>query len=134
MRTEILNFVSNIAGGTLDTFTVSSKLPFEDNGAPLYHHNKKYIYVDIDNTSQQAVFDGLNGSGSVQETITVQVYFVTDAKQLPTNYSALVDAIKLARLVTASGVIQRLVQVTTSYIADSLVTEFEFSFKKLLTN
>jgi len=134
MRTEILNFVTAIDPNTLDTFVVSTKLPWLDNGSPLYHHNKKHIYVDTENSSQQPVFDGMNGSGSVQETITVKVYFVIDAKQLPSNYDSLVDAIKDARLVTVAGVIQRLCQVSNQYIADQLLTEFEFSFKKLLTN
>jgi hypothetical protein len=135
MRTEILNFISNIASGTLGTFTVSTKLPWYDNGAPLYHHNKKHIYVDTDNTVQNPLNDAFNGAGTVIETTTVKVYFVTDAKQLPTNYDSLVDAIKGARLVASTaGYTQRLVQVNNTYINDALTTEFDFSFKKLLTN
>jgi len=135
MRSDILTFIQAISSETLGSFRVSTNLPWEDNGAPLYHHNKKHIYVDTDNTVQAGVFDALNGAGAVEETITVRVYFVTDAKQLPSNYDDLVEAIKLARLVNPTGgFVQRLVQVQNTYNADAILTTFDFSFKKLLTN
>ena len=86
MRTPIYNFINAISPTTLGSFKVSEHLPWEDNGAPIYHHNKKHIYVNTANTGQEPVFDQLNGGGAVNETITVEVYFVCDAKQLPTNY------------------------------------------------
>jgi hypothetical protein len=135
MRTEIIDFISNIGNATIGSFTVTNKLPWMDNGAPLYHHNKKHIYVDTPETAQSAVFDAMNGAGTVDETTTVKVYFVCDAKQLPSNYENLVEAIKPVRLLFGTaGYTQRLCQVNNDYIADSLLTTFEFSYKKLITN
>jgi hypothetical protein len=135
MRTEILDFIANIDTGTLGTFTVATRLPWYDNGAPLFHHNKKHIYVDSPETTQTAVFDTLATAGAVEETTTVQVYFVCDAKQLPSNYDDLVEAVKGIRLLFSdAGYIQRLCQVTNDYTADAITTKFEFSYKKLLTN
>jgi archaellum biogenesis ATPase FlaH len=89
----------------------------------------------MDQVSQEAVFDAMNAAGAVDEITLVRAYFVTDAKQLSSNYEALVKAIQDARLTTdIEGVIRRLCQVSTKFQDDSLVTEFEFSFRKLLTN
>lgn len=135
MRSEILSFLQAIDNTTLGTFKIASSLPWLDNGAPLYHHNKKHIYVDTPNSSQTPVFDALNGTGTVVETTTVKVYFVCDAKQLPSNYDSLVEAIKPIRtMFSDAGYIERLCQVNNEYITDSLLTTFEFSYKKLITN
>ena len=49
MRTPIYNFINAISPTTLGSFKVSEHLPWEDNGAPIYHHNKKHIYVNTAN-------------------------------------------------------------------------------------
>jgi hypothetical protein len=119
----------------LGTFAVSDELPWDNNGTPLYMSNLKRIYVDAAQSSQDAGFDVFNGGGSVDEITTVRVVFVTDAKQLPSNYESLVDLIKLARLESSTaGYIQRLCQVSTEFTGDKMTTEFEFSFRKTLTN
>jgi hypothetical protein len=135
MRTEILSYLNTISNVTLGTYSVSSRLPWLDNGAPLYHHNRKHIYVDTDQSRQTPVSDALNQAGFVDETTTVTVYFVNDAKQLPDNYDAVVTAIKGARLITATqGYTERTVNVSSDYLADDLITTIEFSFRKLITN
>lgn len=135
MRTEILTYLQEIKFATLGTFKVATSLPWSDNNAPIYHHNKKNIYVDTPNTAQSPVFDALNGAGVVDEITTVKVYFVCDAKILPSNYDALVDAIKGVRLLFSdAGYIQRLCQVSNDYNSDAVQTTFEFSFRKLITN
>ena len=135
MRTDILNSIGSISSATLGTFRVTDELPFDYDGSPLYQKNFKRIYVDVDQIDQSAVDDYLNGAGYIDEVTTIRVYFVTDAKKLPDNYESVVAAIKETRLVaTITGVIERLCNVSTQYSADSLLTEFEFSFRKLLTN
>ena len=132
MRSVIWNYIKALK---LKSITLTEHLPWEDNGAPIYHHNKKHIYVNTSNTVQQPVFDQLNGGGAVNETITVEVYFVCDAKQLPTNYDSLVEAIKGARTTAGTeGYIQKLCQVSSSYNTDAIITHLEFSFRKLITN
>jgi hypothetical protein len=77
----------------------------------------------------------LNGHGIVNETTTITVYVVTDAKQIPANYDTLVSTIKNARLDTGiSGVTQRATSVSTEYSADALVTQFNINFRKLIVN
>jgi hypothetical protein len=132
MRSAILSYIQTLS---LGTFAVTEELPWDNNGTPLYMSNLKRIYVDAAQSSQDPAFDVFNGGGSVNEITTVRVVFVTDAKQLPSNYESLVDLIKLARLESSTaGYIQRLCQVTTEFTGDKMTTEFEFSFRKTLTN
>lgn len=132
MRTVIYNYIKTLK---LKEYTLSEHLPWEDNGSPLYNHNKKHIYVDTAQTRQEPLFDALNQAGAVNEITTVSVYFVNDAKKLPQTYDDVVESIKGARLATGTeGYIQRLVQVSSDYREDSIITIFEFSFRKLLTN
>jgi hypothetical protein len=134
MRTAILDYLK-ANRRALSPLVVSDNLPWDDNGAPLYHHNKKHVYIDLDQVTQSPVFDTLNSSGSVDETTIIRVYFVTDAKNPITNFETVLSTISNGRLTPdIIGVIQRTCQVSNSYINDAVLTEFEFSFKKLITN
>ena len=132
MRQVIYNYLKGLR---LKGYTLVEHLPWEDNGKALYTHNKKFIYVDTATTSQSPMFDAFNGQGTVDEITTISVFFVNDAKKLPTDYDTVVEAIKQARLAPGTeGYIQKLCQVSNDYDADSIITQFEFSFRKLLTN
>jgi|LauGreDrversion4_2_1035121.scaffolds.fasta_scaffold724946_2 hypothetical protein len=133
MRTAIYDAIKALGSTTLGTFSVSSELPYDASGTPLYLKNFKKIYVDVDQVGQEATVATLDGSSWVDETTTVRAYFVTDAKLLPSNYETLVDAVKETRLTTdITAVTKRRCQVSTRFEADALVTEFEFSFTKQL--
>lgn len=135
MRTAIFDYISAIPRATLGTYTLSTELPWEQNGQPLYLNNLKTIYVDVDQTSQEPLYNVLNFADPLDEITTVRVYFVNDAKQLPSNYESLVAEIKDARNATGTeGYVDKVCQVSTEFSADRLITTFEFSFKKLLTN
>jgi len=133
MRSLILSAIQGLSSATLGTFQVATDLPYEQDGNPLYFKNFKRIYVDAAQYDQSPDFDTLKGDGWVNETITVRAYFVTDAKQLPSNYTSLVETIKELRLSSSiTGVIQKLCSVSTEFQGDAMITEFEFSFKKYL--
>lgn len=132
MRQVIYDYLS---GQSLGSARLTDNLPWEDNGAPLYRHNKKYVYVDTANTAQTPLFDAFDNTGTVDEVTTVRVYFVNDAKILPPDYDETVETIKGARTATGTeGYIQKLCQVSTEFFEDSLITTLEFSFRRLLTN
>lgn len=135
MRTAIYDYISALPRATLGTYTVSSELPWDQNGQSLYLINLKTVYVDVDQTTQAPLYNVLNFADPLDETTTVRVYFVNDAKQLPSNYETLVAAIKDARNAEGTdGYVNKVCQVSTEYSSDRLVTTFEFSFKKTLTN
>ena len=132
MRSDILAYIKTLS---LGTFAVSDELPWDNNGTPLYLTNLKRIYVDADQVAQEALFDTFDCAGPVNEITTVRVYFVTDAKQLPANDDAVVADIKNSRSISAAvDYTQHLCQVSTEFVGDRLVTQFEFSFRKLITN
>ena len=132
MRTAILNYINSL---DLGSFKLSNKLPWDDNGAALYHHNKKHIYVDQEQTSQSTLINTFTGPTIVEEQTLVSVYFVNDAKQIPAEYDSLVAAIKGATALDATGPwIARQVNIDKTFEADCTVTKLEFSYKKIFTN
>jgi hypothetical protein len=132
MRTEILDyFRANKVSG----YTLTTELPWDTQGNPLYLKNFKYIYVDSDQIAQEPLIDVLNGAGIVNEITTVRTYITTDAKNQPSNYATMVSTFMNARLDTdITGVTQRATQVSTEFIGDAQVTQFEFSFRELIVN
>lgn len=135
MRSAIYDYIDGLSAAVLGTYSLTSELPWDQNGNPLYLINLKRIYVDVAQIAQEPNRNTLGFAGAINETSTVRVFFVNDAKQLPSNYETLVDAIKQARLTTdIQGVIERLCQVSTEFDSDRLITTFEFSFNKTLTN
>lgn len=132
MRDLVLAAVQAIS---VDGFTTSTELPYDKDGNPLYQANRKTLYVDLAQTTQDPIIDTLNGTGISQETSTVSVFVTTDAKQLPTGYTSLVNAIKALRLdASITGFTQRSTAVSTDFVADNLLTEFEFNFTQLINN
>ena len=132
MRSVVYNYIKALA---LKSVSLSAELPYQTNGTDLYLKNKKTVYVDVAQSSQDAVTDTFNGKGAVNEITTVSVYFVNDAKKVLSDYDNIVTQLKGAR--TATGTeeyIQKLCQVTVSYEEDAMVTQLEFSFRKLITN
>lgn len=132
MRTQILDyFTANKVSG----YTLTQELPWDTQGNPLYLKNFKYIYVDSDQIAQEPLIDVLNGPGIVNENTTVTAYITTDAKNQPSNYATMVSTFKNARLDTdIAGVTQRATQVSTEFVGDAQITQFDFSFTKLIVN
>jgi hypothetical protein len=132
MRELILAWLQDNA---VTGYTVTAELPWDSSGQPLYLNNMKRIYVDQPQTVQDPLIDVLNGQGIVNETTTVSVYLATDAKKLPANYDAVTAMIKSTRLDPAiSGVTQRATTVSTEFVADVLVSQFDINFRKLIVN
>jgi hypothetical protein len=126
MRQAIYDHIDGISKGS---FNLTNELPWDSSGTPLYLKNVKRIYVNTDQIEEELLYAALNGLCINNEITRVTVYFSCDAKQLPSNYEALVSAIRQAKNTTdITGVTRRECDVTTSFEADILVTEFEFRF------
>jgi len=128
MRQEVIDYCQSIS---LGSFTVSSEIPFDDSGVPLYLKNAKRIYVDLPQYATDRLVSALDGLTVSNELATVRVVFSADAKSLPANYEALVSDLRLARDITLDGVYRREVDVSTEFEQDMLVTELELRFTKL---
>jgi hypothetical protein len=131
MRASILTYLKDLK---LRNYQVVDQLPF-DNGVPLYISNKKNIYVDAEQITQTPIFDTFDSLGSVDEVTTISVYFTTDAKRIASDYDDIARQLMGARTAPGTeGFVQKLANLKTSYDTDNLITEIEFSFKRLLTN
>tara|TARA_R110000823_G_scaffold204243_1_gene335248 strand:+ start:577 stop:972 length:396 start_codon:yes stop_codon:yes gene_type:complete len=131
MRSLILTYLeANKSSG----FGVSQNLPFDQNGSALYLQNLKQLYVDNPSTEQEPLYDTLDSLSLVSETTIVNIYVVTDAKTLPSNYEAMVATVKAVRtLSTIQGYTEKRCNVSTSYAnGDQLVTQFEIRFTNII--
>ena len=72
MRSTVLTYLN---ANTVSGFSVSSQLPFNQNGEALYLQNLKTIYVDQQQTEQDPLYDTLDDSAIVEETTTVNLNF-----------------------------------------------------------
>ena len=129
MRQEVLNYIQSL---NLGTYIVSSELPWDENGIPLYQKNLKKIYVNVTEYTVEPLITALNGLNITRDIQSVRVYFANDAKILPPNYDEVVQQIQTAKNInTTAGFNSRECQVLTSFDADRLVTEIELRFIKL---
>lgn len=129
MRTELLDYIKALK---LKNFNVSDELPFSNAGTILYTKNVKRIYADLVQYSNEP-FITLFGDYNIDSEIhSVRLYFSTDAKQLPSDYSTVVSDIRAAKNVpTTDKYFRRDVTSSTSFENDLMITEFEFKFTKL---
>jgi len=132
MRAEVISYLeANLVSG----FAVTRELPWDSNGQPLYEKNFKRIYVDQDQVSQETLIAVLNGSGVINQTVTVSAYVTTDAKNTPSNLNSLITTMTAAAVgITAPGTTQRVTQVSSVLTGDSQTMQFEFSSKQLIVN
>lgn len=132
MRAALLTGMQNL---TLGSFQVSTELPWDAAGTALYEKNPKVFYVSEPDVEESQVFAVMNGDTFVDRTTTIQVYVQVDAKQQPTNYDDLMDAVQNLRLLsTLTAIRTRECDVVTTFEADAMITEFEFRFTELKIN
>lgn len=130
MRSEIIAYLKQL---TLKNYKIAEELPFESNGIELYLKNVKKVYVDAEQIEQTAFIPLLNDSDVDQAVTTVRVYFATDAKQLPTDYNQVVQAIRLAKdSISGFRGFRKDATSSTEFVDDLLVTTVEFTFQELI--
>lgn len=133
MRQAIIDGISALS---LGTFAVSSDLPWDAAGTPLYQKNFKVFYVDEPDSEESTLINVLNGSGALAtKTTTISVFVTVDAKQKPSNYDSLMDSVRDVKMTTEiTGVRSRECDVITTFEADSMLTEFVFRFTEMKIN
>lgn len=118
----------------LGTFRVSDELPFAAAGLSLYEKNPKVFYVDEPDQSETTLLLTLSGGPVLNQAVTtVNIWVTCDAKQKPSNYNDLVQAVRRLRLAPPNPVQNRLCDVSTDLVGDRIVTQFEFRFTELVT-
>lgn len=129
MRTELLDYIRALK---FKSFNVSDELPFSNAGTILYTKNIKRIYADLEQYTNEPFITLFGDYNIDSEVHSVRLYFSTDAKQLPSDYSTVVSEIRAAKNVpTTDKYFRRDVTSSTSFENDLMITEFEFRFTKL---
>jgi hypothetical protein len=130
MRAEILDFLQS---QNLGVFTVSREEPWSENGLPLYRKNLKKIYVSQEQMAIEPLVVTLDNIDIPSEVTTVTVYLACDAKQPPSNLRDVILAVREAKnITTIDAVNRRDCNVTSNYENDTIVTELEFRFTKII--
>lgn len=130
MRDQILTYLRSQA---LGSFNVSSELPREEGGVGLAQKNHKTIYVNVEQFQDSPLIATLGGLSIHSTTTTVSVTFAVDAKNIPANYSSLVNSIMGARDLNSSTEFfnSREAVVETSTDADMLTTTIDLNYVKI---
>ena len=132
MRQAIIDGISAIA---LGTYSVSSELPWDAAGEQLYYKNFKVFYVSEPDSVETTLFNTLDAGVFARKTSTIQVYVVNDAKLKPSNYDSVMDAVRNVKDTTEiTGVVSRECDITVTFVADTMLTEFEFRFSETKIN
>jgi hypothetical protein len=124
--------VSYIEGLDLGVFALSTELPFDTSGTPLYLKNMKRVYVGLDQVETTPIYQRLDGNDILQETTSVFVYLASDAKNLPTGYSDVVSKLSNAKAIDGANLFfKRESVVTTEFEADAQTTSIELRFTRI---
>lgn len=130
--------IEGISALSLGTFAVSSELPWDAAGTPLYQKNFKVFYVDEPDSEESALFNTLCGGQApslTNKTTTISVFVTVDAKNRPANYDSLVIGVQnVKNSQDIENVRSREVDVITTFNADAMLTEFVFRFTETKIN
>jgi hypothetical protein len=128
MRTELIDYFKSLK---LRNFKVSDELPFV-SGTEMYVKNAKTVYTDMTQKVSEQVLAVLGNHGVFQQVDSVSVFFTTDAKNLPSDYDSVTNALAAGKNVdNGEDYFRREVDVVTSFEGDLILTTLEFRFTKI---
>ena len=129
VRVEILNYVETLK---LKNFKSSKDVPFEPNGTALYLKNPKTIYVSTEQTVTEPFLQMFNETID-QEITTVAIYLANDAKQLPLDYSTVVNQLRASKEVVPGAYFIRNSDLSTEVDTDLLITTVLITLSKIIS-
>jgi hypothetical protein len=125
MRAQLLTAITS-ATSTLTQFAVSTELPWEQNGTPLFRKNMKKIYVDNTVQKESVMFPTLDYANVLEDDLSCNVYLAVDAKNPPSQLNSAIVSILGAK--DATGIVNFTTE--SDYTADKredvLIYTFEF--------
>lgn len=130
MRTQLITRVNAIISTSTNYqsqgFSVSSNLPWEQGGNPLYLKNMKTLYFDSDHQEETILIPTLTGPEVARDDIICRAYLAVDAKSPPTQLDNFVQSVlgtKSSTGITNFGVES---DYTVETQEDVLIYTFEF--------
>lgn len=107
--------------------SVSAELPWDSAGEPLYAKNMKKLYLDKDNILREPLVFTLDYHPVNSVITTVTGYLTIDAKNPIGDIDTITDKIINSRNSVANILIKSC-DMTTSFNADQLTYQFDFTF------
>lgn len=122
----ITQITTNIA--SQGKFSVSSELPFDASGQPLYAKNKRTVYVSDEDENKVQLYRTLDQGEVYQTETTVFAYFTDDAKNLNPQTPTVIQSILDAKSVVSDNVQLNECLVSTEIEDDTITYTFEYNF------
>lgn len=132
MRSQLVTAITNNLS-TLTQFAVSSELPWEQNGQPLYLKNMKKVYVDRERQEQTTLLPTLSGQDVFQNDLISSAYLAVDAKNPPSQLDAAITKILQAKDSTGIVNFGSESDYTVETQEDVLIYTFEFRLNQATT-
>ena len=132
MRAELLSAITS-ATSTLTQFAVSSELPWEQGGLPLYRKNMKKIYVDRERMEETTLIPTLNGGEVFQNDLITEVYLAVDAKNPPSQLDSVISKILATKASTGIINFGNESDYTVDKQEDVITYTFEFRLNQATT-
>ena len=107
--------------------SVSSELPFENSGVPLYSKNKKTFYLDEEEIDKTTLYVTLDQSKVDNNETTIAGFLCVDAKNPLTNIDTIISNIISAKT-SIANTINADCDYSTDIEGDDLTYNFEFRF------
>lgn len=132
MRAGLISGIT-AALSTLTQFTVSSELPWSQNGQPLYRKNMKKVYVDHDVLEQGTMFDLLNADNIYDNAYSCRAFLTVDAKNPPSQLDTAITRILSAKSSTGIVNYDEESDYTQELDEDTVTYTFEFRIRVATT-
>jgi hypothetical protein len=125
-RTDLIGRITtNIAAHS--NVSISSDLPFDSAGEPLYNKNMNVVYVGEQEIAVEELYGTLDQNSVFQTTTTIPAYLSLDAKNPFSDLDTIV-----ANLLVARNVITSTIESSSDYeteISEDVITyTFEYNF------
>jgi hypothetical protein len=133
MRTQLITAITS-ATSTLTQFAVTSELPWDQGGNPLYKKNMKKIYVDATQVEETVLIPVLPPYNDVfQDDLITQVYLAVDAKNPPSQLDSVITQILSAKNTVNVVSFGYESDYTVEKQEDVLIYTFEFRLNTAIT-
>ena len=133
MRSQLITAITT-AISTSTQFGVSSELPWDQGGNPLYRKNMKKIYVDATRKEQSILIPVLPPYNEVfQDDFITLVYLAVDAKNPPSQLDSVINQILSAKDMTGIVNFGSESDYTVELQEDVLIYTFEFRMNIAIT-
>jgi hypothetical protein len=126
MRSDLLTAITSNTDFTSNC-TVSSELPWDSGGSPLYINNKKHFYLSAENKDVTELFSTLDQHDVMTTETTLNGYLTVDAKNQPSDIDNIIANVLLARNVITSTTTSES-SVTIGIEDDYITYEFLYRF------